>query len=188
MERQCPRERDSLYVCIHVRDRVIEMKTALHNEWKLRRRERERERENEREEKRKIKTEREGERIVKFAKRLHLHMIRINMPCCDRKVSLLDPALPSDADSWQCLSYQSHCYFSSLHFCIFAYVLSDWPTYWFQIIFSSQVFPIISYLHYLLIKHVFFVALLPLFLVFFFLIFFSQPFSLLFLFYSSISF
>ena len=46
-----------------------------------------------------IKMERERDRIVKFAKRLHLHMIRINMSCCDRKVSLLDPVLPSDADS-----------------------------------------------------------------------------------------
>ena len=57
-------------------------------------RERERERKDEREEGRKIKTEREGGRIVKFAKRLHLHMIRINMSCCDRKISLLDPVLP----------------------------------------------------------------------------------------------
>ena len=138
--------------------------------------ERERERENEREEKRKIKTEREGERIVKFAKRLHLHMIRINMSCCDRKVSLLDPVLPSDADSWQCLSYQSHCYFSSLHFCIFAYVLYHWPTYWFQIIFLSQVFPIISYLQYFLIKHVFFCCFIATFFVFFFSYFFFPTF------------
>ena len=67
----------------------------------MRRRERERERERERrrERGRKIKTERKGDRILKFAKRLHLHMIRINMSCCDRKISLLDPVLPSDADS-----------------------------------------------------------------------------------------
>ena len=64
-----------------------------------REREREREKKNEREEKRKMKTEREGERIVKFAKRLHLHMNKINMSCCGRKISLLDPAHPSDADS-----------------------------------------------------------------------------------------
>ena len=125
-----------------------------------------------------MKTEREGERIVKFAKRLHLHMIRINMFCCDRKISLLDPALPSDADSWQCLSYQSHCYLSSLHFAFLHMPSITDQHIDFKLYFYHKYFPLFPNFIICWSNMFFFVALLPLFFVFFFLIFFPTFFSL----------